>query len=338
MTETIMKHNLRKISEEEFLALPLADVRKLIEKLGIPKNVELVPDATRRTGIIYDIMKVEQQDFEKNVITKLSLPYLNLVKNIYDHGVNTIFMPGLTNGNLNRGKKYVDSVIKYGLRAILTGEEWLKFYKKYDIKVTFYGDFDYLKKITTKYGHEEVLKWCKKIKNETKNHSMRRLFWGFACSNSVETIRIMKMAIDYYQEHDKYPTNEDLINLYYCEPVDKVDIFIRPGEVRDSDCQPPLLDGSAQFYFPIAPLTELEDNFFRKILYDYLFCRLITFSKKQYSNLSFKPKEIQFLQKYYNQNRENIIGLGNRVSQFWLPDFKLKNLNWIKKQSDIMNW
>jgi hypothetical protein len=236
-------------------------------------------------------------------------------------------MPGLTHGNLNRGEKYVNSVIQYGLKAIFTSDDWLDFYREYDIKVNFYGDFQYLEEVTSKYNSNSVINWCNNIKNITENNKSRRLFWGFACSNSIETFRIIRLSIDYYLKNQKIPTDKDIIKLYYGEYVDKIDIFIRPGEIRDSDCQPPLLGGNAQFYFTISPLTELDKNFFRKILYDYLYCRLITFSKKQYSNLEIGSNDLQFLEKYYYQNRDNIIGLGKKISLFWLPKIDLKEIN-----------
>lgn len=323
---------IKMMSEEEFLKLSKNEVNEIIQKIGRPKNVVVVPDATRRTGIIYNKMTADQQDFEKNVIVQLDLPYLNLIKTIYDHGIETVLIPGLTHRNLNRGKQYVDSVIGVGLRSILTGKEWLEFYNRYEVKVDFYGDSQYLKKVTTKFGYPEVLDWCDKLKNETKEYISHRLFWGFGCSNSFETFRIIKLSIDFYNKNNKYPTEEDLIELYYGEHIDKIDIFIRPGEIRDSDCQPPLIGGNSQFYFPIAPLTELDNNFFRRILYDFIFCRYMTFDRIHYSNLQFDAEDVQFLKQYYDLNRNNIIGLGKKVSHFWLPECKSVDINYENKK------
>ena len=59
---------VEEMSEEEFLKMSNEQVENLISKLGYPRCVEVVPDATRRTGIIYDKMRVDHKDFEKNNI------------------------------------------------------------------------------------------------------------------------------------------------------------------------------------------------------------------------------------------------------------------------------
>jgi hypothetical protein len=132
------------------------------------------------------------------------------------------------------------------------------------------------------------------------------------------------MSIDFYKKHGRYPTKDEKIKLYYGEHVDDVDIFIRPGEIRDSDCQPPLISGKAQMYFPLCPLTELEEDFFRKILYDFLYCRMITYSKKKYTDSDIKEIEIATLRSYLITNRNVIIGLGERLGKFWIPNCQIK--------------
>ena len=58
----------------------------------------------------------------------------------------------------------------------------------------------------------------------------------------------------------------------------------------------------------------------------------MTFDRKKYSNLQFDAKDVQLLKQYYDKNRNNIIGLGKKVSHFWLPDIEVKNINCINKK------
>ena len=131
--------------------------------------------------------------------------------------------------------------------------------------------FKYIKNALTKNDFNNFIKWCDEVKEFTSKFKKRIFYWGFACSSTLEYERIAKMSIDYYKQFNRYPTRKQLIKLYYGKVIDNVDIYIRPGEIRDSDCQPPIISGLSQFYFPITPLTELNSNFYRDILYDFEF-------------------------------------------------------------------
>jgi len=304
----------------EFLNLEDKEIADLVRKRGKPKVVVLVPDNTRRTGIIFWKMKPDSNHFEVELFGKLSALYMKLIETIFAHGIETLFIPGLTHGNLQRGKRYVDSNINYATALILKSQEWIDFYAKHQIKVKVYGDLQLISEL----GYFQLVKWSRDIEKRTAHHRKHRLFWGYACSCSQETLRLMDASIDFYRQHGRYPTREEKIKLYYGEHVDDVDIFIRPGELRDSDCQPPLISGKAQMYFPICPPTELEEDFFRKILYDYLYCRMITYSKKRYADSDLKHTEIEALREYLTANRDAIIGLGERIGKFWIPNHQLR--------------
>lgn len=301
---------------QEFLDFEDKEIADLVRKKGKPNVVVLAPDNTRRTGIIFWNMKPDSKSFEVELFGRLSTLYMKLIKTIFAHGIKTLFIPGLTHGNLQRGKKYVDSNINYATALILQSQEWIDFYAKHEIKVKLYGNLQYISEL----GYPQIIKWSRDIENKTAHHKRHSLFWGYACSCSQETLRLMDMSIDFYKRHRRYPTREEKIQLYYGEHVDDVDIFIRPGELRDSDCQPPLISGKAQMYFPICPLTEQEESFFRKILYDFLYCRVITYSKKKYVDSDLKQIETETLKRYLTANRDAIIGLGERIGKFWVPN------------------
>jgi hypothetical protein len=307
------------ITEQEFLQLSDEEVSTIVKSFGKPKVVVLMPDATRRTGIIYKKMKPDSLNFESELFNNLSEQFTDLAKNIYDHGLKTLFIPGFTHGNLQRGKRYVNALINTGVKSILTFDYWLEFYKQYQVNVNFYGDFDFIKKYLNDQDFKQFTDWCEDVKDMTKNYKKRTFFWGFACSSSIEYERIAKMSIDYYKQINEYPSRDKLIELYFGKHVDNADIYIRPGEVRDSDCQPPIIGGLSQLYFPVVPLTEMEPNFFRRILYDFLYNRIITYSKKLYFDSDFQDKKLNLLNNFYNNNKKEIIGLGKRIGRFWIP-------------------
>lgn len=319
------------LTEQEFLNLPDQEIVQMVDQIGKPKVVVLLPDTTRRTGIIYKRMKPSSPDFEDQLFVYLSPQFTDLSKIMYDQGLKTLFIPGFTHGNLKRGKQYVKAIINTGVKSILTEDTWLDFYKEYKVNVNIYGDFEYLKKNLNKKEYKNIVEWCDEIRKTTGKNKKRTFFWGFACSTTMEYERIAKLSIDYFKEFNKYPNRKELIKIYFGRHVDDVDIYIRPGEIRDSDCQPPIISGLSQFYFPIAPLTEINPNFYRRILYDYLFNRIITYSKKKYSDSDFIDDKLDILNKYYEENKDHIIGLGKKIGKIWVPQLDVKNPK-LKKQ------
>ncbi len=318
---------IEEISKEEFMNLSDKEASLIVKKIGRPKIVVLMPDATRRTGIIYKKMKPNSDNFEHVLFEYLSGPFTELSKTFYNQGLKTLFIPGFTHGNLQRGERYVNAIINTGVKSILTDDVWLEFYKDYKVNVNYYGDFNYVKKVLNKQNYKNFITWCNDLKEMTKNNKKRIFYWGFACSSTLEYERIARMSIDFYKQNNEYPTREDLIKLYYGRLLDNVDIYIRPGEIRDSDCQPPIIGGLSQFYFPIAPLTELSPDFYRNILYDFLFNRIITYSKKLYFNSELNFNELNQIYEYYKNNRDEIIGLGGRIGKFWISTTKINYKN-----------
>lgn len=305
------------ISKDAFMGLEKSEVAELLEHAGSPRTVVLVPDNTRRTGILYKDIKSNSRYFERDLFNTLSSPFRRLIKTVFDHGIKTLFIPSLTHGNLSRNKKYVDSHFKIATRLILNEERWINFYEENGIRVRIYGDASLIQSL----GYHDFFNWARNLEAATEAHSRHTLFWGYACTGSIETMRIIDLCIDFSEKHGRRPSNKEIMELYYGEYVDDVDLFIRPGEIRDSDCQPPLISGNAQMYFPMCPLTELDEDFFKEILYDYLFCRVTSGGRKEYSK-KMDSSELQRIKTFYHQNRDTIIGLGERIGDFWVPSRK----------------
>jgi undecaprenyl diphosphate synthase len=309
------------MTKEEFMELSTEKIRGVVNEKGYPKVGVIIPDGTRRSGIIFYNMNPSSKDFEKKLFDKLNSQIIDKIKIIFDHGLDTLFMPGVTHGNFNRTDQYVDTVTKIGLKYIFNDESWLNFYNEYDIKVKIYGDLHFVKKM----GYEYVVDWIRKVEEETKNNTTYKLYHGLACSNSYENFRILDLAIDFFKENNRNPTKEEIIKLYYGEYIGDVDFFIRPTVFRDSDIQPPLISGrKTQFYFPISPIVNFSLEMYREILYDMLFSRVITMSKKQWNAEDLNEKQLKFIRTYYAQNQSSILGIGERVGNLWLPAHQIK--------------
>ena len=156
------------MTENEFLKLSDKEISLITKEIDCPKVVVLMPDATRRTGIIYKRMKPSSNDFETVLFNSLSEPFTEIAKMIYDHGLKTLFIPGFTHGNLQRSKRYANALIDTGVRSILTSDFWLNFYKEYKVNVNLYGDFEYVKKLIYKKNYINFTQWCNDVREMTK--------------------------------------------------------------------------------------------------------------------------------------------------------------------------
>jgi len=306
-------------SREEFLQMGYEQVAKIVARVGSPKIVMIVPDNIRRTGIVCWGLNPDDETFEEKVFERLSKPYMRILETVFQCGVKCILAPSLTHGNLNRHERYVREHLRLATYWIFRGGDWLSFYDRMGVRVKVYGDLGYFGRIAESFGYGEAVEWCRQVEEDTVNNDKCLLLWGVACSGSHETERLVKMGIEFNRCQGREPSREELIKLYYGEDLDYIDIFIRPGEIRDSDCQPPLIGGKSEMYFPVVPLTELKDDFFRWILYDYFFCRLKTYSMKQYRETSGDRDQIKVVRRHYLKNRDTILGIGERVGDFWIP-------------------
>jgi hypothetical protein len=296
-------------------------ISSIVKETGIPRVGVLIPDGTRKIGVICYSMDCESPDFEKNLFRKVNEDLMTVANTFFEHGLHTLFVPCLTNGNLKRDKDYVENAVNIGLQFILKSEPWLNFYREHKIRVKIYGDINLFEKL----GYNHVLKWVEDIQEETAQNDRHVLFFGLGCSNREENDRIMDHAIDFYRVHNRKPSREELVNWYYNGPVDEVDFFIRPTIIRDSDVQPPLISGvKTQMYFPIAPFPFLDKNGIREIFYDMLYTRTISMGFDNEILNGLNPEESEIVKDYYMKNRSVIFGVGKRIGDFWLPVNNIK--------------
>jgi undecaprenyl pyrophosphate synthase len=310
--------NMRKgdsqVSMEKFMKLSDRKVSEMVMAAGKPKTVLIVPDGTRRVCMTDYGLNPLDEDFLKNHFSIEQEKAVKIIQTIFDHGIQTLFFPGVTHGNLSRSSAYLDGLVNIGIKYMLTDEMWLDFYDDYEIRVKVYGDLEYIAGL----GYPIVKKWAKEIESRTRQNDGHTLFHGFAVSQSLEEMRLTRMAVDFYTKYKRYPSREDLQKMYFGDILDAVDIFIRTVEVRDSQCQPVLIGGAAEMYFPVTPFIYLDRGLFRLILYDYIYCRMRTYSKKSYAT-GVDTNEIDTMRKYYSMNKDIVLGLGKRKKngKFW---------------------
>jgi undecaprenyl diphosphate synthase len=305
--------------QSEFLSLQQEEIAAIVKEFGKPLSGVLIPDGTRKIGIICYGLEPSMKDFEKTLFTRINQDLMNVVKLFFVHGLQSLFVPCLTNGNLKRSKQYVDVAVNIGLKYILHSEDWMKFYNENGIRVKIYGNY----RILETMGYKEVMDWIDAVQTETSGNNSHTLYYGIACSNREEYARIMNHAVAFHQEHGRTPTHDELVEWYYNGNVNEIDFFIRPTIFRDSDVQPPLISGvNTQMYFPAAPFPFINQEMIREIFFDLIYNRTITYGTDGEAFDVINDDDLESIKNYYTENRSSILGVGDRIGDFWLPTIR----------------
>jgi tuberculosinol/isotuberculosinol synthase len=129
------------------------------------------------------------------------------------------------------------------------------------------------------------------------------------------TDAVADFSAHYYEMNGRVPEKRDVIEMYYGEYVEPVDLFI--GFDRFSAFDMPLLaTGEEDLYFTVSPSPYLDQAQLRGILFDHLFKRPAP--EPEYSGLL--PAELDDLRNFYATNRLNTLGTGKLLHGIWIPE------------------
>ena len=302
---------------QEFIRLSDDEVSVIVRRQGAPTSVCVVDDATRRTGQVFFGLDVNDPKFINKLNRRLSRPYQRIFSSCFKQGVTSLFVPAMTYGCYSRGDVYHHKIMEFA-QEVFTGDYWMGYFHDEDIRLKFYGDFDYLKGL----GYEDLFSHMEEIEDVTK-HGKKTLFLGFATSTHREEMRSLvsyakKNGLDDFEKiwSNRFNT---LVRDYYGEMVKSIEVFIRPCELRLSETMPPFLGEYAELYFTPTPVTEVNHNFYRRIIYDFLYARRRTFGSRSYFENEDKG-ELEQAKEIYTRYEDKIVGLGQRVGGWWIVD------------------
>jgi tuberculosinol/isotuberculosinol synthase len=236
--------------------------------------------------------------------------FIELFKLLFDHGINTLLTPAFGPDIIDRGNEYMP-IAEQAMMWFTQDQSYLDFYDAYDVRVRVYGDTHrYLQ--NTSYAH--VLDGFDQVARRTATHRRHRLFCGICAHDATETIA--EIGVRFYQEHNRLPDRRQIVEAYYGEYVEKVDLFI--GFERFTAFDMPLLaTGTEDLYFTVSPSPYLDTETLRAILYDHLYTRRL--DETDYTDLL--PEDWQILKDFYTLNRRHVLGLGRQFARghFWYP-------------------
>ncbi len=306
--------NKTHISKEEFLKFSASEIAQMTSKLGKPKVGVFVPDGNRRMTLAFSGLNPDTDEFYHENARLTTEYFMENLRVFFSHGLNTLFVPLISHNILERNQKYHEITLREGLKKILIDQVWLNFYKENDVRVSTYGDIDQL----SKSSDSSIDEWIKKVSIDTAHHNTHRIFYGFLSPKRVG-MELAHLGIEFYKKNKSEPTLEEQILMYYGEPIDPADFFIMSTKLAGLGAIPPLICGQeTQMYFLAAPgVMALTQETYREMLYDLQFCRP---EKANNGYVENELEDLSLLKDFFLQHKSKVIGLGNRIGKFWVPN------------------
>jgi hypothetical protein len=234
----------------------------------------------------------------------------------FSHGLETLFFPLFGPSLLLRKNKFQTITIPAVYQEIFQNNEWFEFYKEKGIRVKAYGDLSQLGNIDVK--NLNMAEGIKQTIKKTAKHDKHTVFFGFMSENTPG-LEMPQLIIDFYKSNKRTPTPGEMIDIYYGEPVSSADFLILSDKLAGHGALPPFISiqNTRMYYLLVPGFLSLNSFTFRKILYDLLILRPLH-SLPEYKENSLN--NIESLEKFYQRYKSTVIGTGDQLGQFWVPD------------------
>jgi len=294
---------------DSFLRLPVEDIAQIVTAKG-PKVCVFPINGTRR----WFTLEYGNQKWDDPINAYMDLAgqnHIEIYRLLFDHGVETLVTPVFGSDLFSRGDEYVRRIGMGGLERMAQHPSFVDFYDKYDVRVHFYGDHRRFL-AQTEFAHLSDL--FDDVAERTREHKRFRLFFGVFANDATQAVA--EFSARSFGERGHIPEKRELIEMYYGEYVEPVDLFI--GFDRFSAYDMPLLStGAENLYFFVSPSPYITPEQLRRILYDHIYMR--PSPEPEYTSLS--SQELQDLRAFYLNHREYTFGVGTLLHGMWVPAF-----------------
>jgi len=291
---------------ETLLNLPTDKVREIVQEKG-PKTCVFPINGTRRWFLLEHpgLAKIR---FQENYLATTWKRQVELYKLLFDHGLDTLLTPIFGPDLLERGEEY-RKLLTPGLLWCAQDRDMLQFYEEYDVRVRVYGD---ARRYFQNTPYAPILDAYEEVARRTADHRSHRLFFGVCAHDATETVA--EIGIRFHQAHDRIPTRREIVEAYYGEYVEPVDLFIGFGQPAAFD-MPLIAVGKEDLYFTVGPSPYLTADTLRMILYDHLYTRRV--DESSYDDL--EDADWAWMRSFYQTNRNAVLGIGERRRGVWYP-------------------
>ena len=293
---------------EHFLQLSVQEVAALVRASG--QKVCVFPvNGTRRWFLLEHAEQIKGDFFEAYMNASIQ-NHVELCAMLFEHGIDIILAPVFGRELMRRGDEYTQRVGIDGLVRTATDPNYRQFFKQYDVRVRFYGDY---RDVLTGTPYEYALRSMYEAIEATKDNKSFHLFFGVFADEFTETVS--RLSVEHYLAQGSIPDKPTLIRKYYGEELPGVSLFI--GFDKFSVFDMPLLStGEEDLYFSLSPSPYMTQHQLRAILYDHLYVGPTP--EPDYTEL--REEERSWLREYYRKNRDYAFGVGKLKFNLWIPE------------------
>lgn len=293
-----------KMTLDRFIHLSKHKVARLLRQAG--SSVCGLPIKGTRRWFMLEYPERTAKSFTEAYLQIGARRHIEMYKMFFDHGLDTLLAPSFDVPLMGRGEKYMRLAAE-GMSMMARYPDFLDFYKTYNVRVRFYGEY---RKVFTTTPYANLCDLFDEVTAATSKHNRYRLFYGLFVQEPTQVIA--GMSTQYYAEHGTVPDRSALVKMYYGEPIEPLNLFVSFGKPRIFDV-PLLTNGKEDLYFTVSPLMYLTEHQLRDILYDHLYAR-----KRTKANL--QKDDWAMMDRYYKMNRGRTIGVGARHERgVWYP-------------------
>jgi tuberculosinol/isotuberculosinol synthase len=291
---------------EEFQLLSTAEVARLVRQDG-NRGCVFPINGTRRWFLL-EHMPSPGEDWLPAYMEVARRRHVELYQLLFDHGLDTLLTPIFGPDLLERGGPYAQVFVD-GLAQLATHPDLQAFYEAYEVRVRFYGDHH-------KFFGPTPFAYLSDLFDEatarTAANDRHRLFYGVCAHDAAETLA--ELSVSYYTRHGRVPDKRTLVELYYGEYVEPVNLFIGFDKFCTFD-MPLVATGNQDLYFTVCPSPYLTEKQLRAMLYDHLYSR--RGGEPDYETMP--AEDWGFMHEFYRINRDRTLGLGAKRGQIWYP-------------------
>ncbi len=284
------------IDLEEFLRLRVELVAGRVRQKR-PLVCAIAVNGTRRW---FELEHLEKEQPAEAYLEAMTTLQINLGRMFFEHGVHTLLMPVFGPDLIERGEAYMQMAAE-GMARLATHPQLLDFYKTCQVQVRFYGDY---RSALAPTPYSDLSGLFDQLTERTRPRAQRRLLYGVFAHDPTQTVA--QLSIQFFQQYQRVPTQQELVEAYYGEAVPPVDLFIGFGPFCAFDM--PLLSSSeTDLYFTVSPTPYLTPQALRRILYDHLYVRHRD-DHLDYATLSIE--DWQQMRAFYRANADLVAGVG----------------------------
>jgi hypothetical protein len=297
-----------------FQNLSTSEVAAIVRERG-PRTVVFAAGGTIRWFILnYLDGWPKDMSYWQGYLRQGGQRFLNIVQMFFEHGVHTLFTHAIVPGQLEgKGEGYLPLALTSGMERLAGSSEFLQFYEEYGVSVRFFGNY---RQVLEGSQYRGTLALFDGIAERTRTNDRHRLYWGFN-SEKDQITPILELAVQHYRDHGRVPSRGEVVELYYGEPVEPVDIYIGFNRPKTADLMPPLLEGQADLYFTVGLSWDFSQPQLRSILYDHLYAR-----RGRHRDYGALPASVfSEMQAFYRLNQGGVTGVGRRYESgaIWHP-------------------